>query len=71
MVLTQWQGLSPEDTSWEPWPSLSKTYHLEDKVSFPAEGGVSSPITIDTSTTTKRQLTTKPKEMNQPNEEKQ
>ncbi|MCH94048.1 hypothetical protein A2U01_0015003 [Trifolium medium] len=50
MLLVQWQGLNPEDTSWEDWPNLSKTYHLEDKVSFPAEGDVSNPIIINTPT---------------------
>ncbi|KAK2402500.1 hypothetical protein QL285_052014 [Trifolium repens] len=47
-VLVQWEGLSPEDTSWEDWPTLSKTYHLEDKVSFPNRGDVTTPITITT-----------------------
>lgn len=32
MVLVQWQGLLPEDTSWEPWAQLKGIYHLEDKV---------------------------------------
>jgi len=31
-VLMQWQGLSPDDTSWEDWDKLQKDYHLEDKV---------------------------------------
>lgn len=38
MVLVQWQGLAPEDTSWENWQELSTNYHLEDKVVFPAAG---------------------------------
>ena len=29
MVLVQWQGLLPEDTSWEPWAKLKEAYHLE------------------------------------------
>ena len=28
----QWQGLSPDETSWEDWTQLCSTYHLEDKV---------------------------------------
>jgi hypothetical protein len=31
-ALVQWEGLSPEDTSWEPWTELKETYNLEDKV---------------------------------------
>ncbi|GAU38891.1 hypothetical protein TSUD_67540 [Trifolium subterraneum] len=57
MVLVQWKGLNPEDTSWENWPTLSETYHLEDKVSFPVEGNVSSPIIINTPPTSKEQST--------------
>lgn len=32
MVLVQWQGLLPKDTSWEPWAKLKEDYHLENKV---------------------------------------
>ena len=32
MVLIQWKGLLPEDTSWESWAQLKEIYHLEDKV---------------------------------------
>ena len=31
-VLVQWQGLSPDETSWEDWTRLQEEYHLEDKV---------------------------------------
>ena len=31
-VLVQWQGLSPDDTTWENWDQLRADYHLEDKV---------------------------------------
>jgi len=31
-VLVQWEGLSPDDTSWENWDQLFEDYHLEDKV---------------------------------------
>ncbi|GAU29612.1 hypothetical protein TSUD_164620 [Trifolium subterraneum] len=45
MVLVQWSGLPLEDTSWEPWDTLQRTYHLEDKVPFPDEGNVSTSTT--------------------------
>ena len=32
LVLVQWLGLSPEDSTWEDWAELQDTYHLEDKV---------------------------------------
>ncbi|MCI81025.1 hypothetical protein A2U01_0102297, partial [Trifolium medium] len=38
-VLVQWQGLLPDDTSWENWDELCATYDLEDKVVFD-EGGI-------------------------------
>ena len=31
-VLVQWQGLSPDETSWEDWEQLQQDFHLEDKV---------------------------------------
>lgn len=31
-VLVQWEGLSPDDTSWEDWVGLKTDYHLEDMV---------------------------------------
>jgi len=31
-VLVQWQGLSPDETSWENWDGLRADFHLEDKV---------------------------------------
>ena len=34
LVLTQWEGQPPEDTTWESWPELCDSYHLEDKVVF-------------------------------------
>lgn len=34
MVLMQWTGLHPNDTSWEEWASVKGTYHLGDKVLF-------------------------------------
>ena len=32
MVLVQWTGLLPEDSSWESWDVLKRDYNLEDKV---------------------------------------
>lgn len=49
MVLIQWQGLNPEDTSWETWSHISDTYHLEDKVIFPGSGNVNTHITNNNS----------------------
>ena len=33
-LLVQWDGLSPDETSWENWAQLKEDYHLEDKVIF-------------------------------------
>lgn len=38
LVLVQWCGLAPEDTTWEKWDDLQLMFHLEDKVSLPAVG---------------------------------
>lgn len=38
MVLVQWEGLQPEDTTWEDWTDLKTTYHLEGKVSLQGIG---------------------------------
>ena len=38
LVLVQWNGLAPEETSWEKWEELRETCHLEDKVVLPAAG---------------------------------
>ncbi|RZB65097.1 MOB kinase activator-like 1A [Glycine soja] len=42
-----WLGLSPEDTTWERWDDLSRTFHLEDKVILPGDGNVSDIVTTD------------------------
>lgn len=39
LVLVQWAGLAPKDTSWEQWESL-KSSNLEDKVVLEAYGDV-------------------------------
>ncbi|KAL2973409.1 hypothetical protein AAZX31_14G043900 [Glycine max] len=33
-VLVQWQGMSPDEATWENWTTLCQAYHLEDKVAF-------------------------------------
>ena len=38
LVLVQWSGLAPEETSWEHWEELCATYHLKDKVVLPTVG---------------------------------
>ena len=38
LVLTQWAGQPPEDTTWEPWLDLQEAYHLEDEVVSGGEG---------------------------------
>ncbi|XP_028236939.1 uncharacterized protein LOC114416264 [Glycine soja] len=47
LVLTQWVGQPPEDTSWEPWLELRDTYHLEDKVVSKDRGIASIQASID------------------------
>lgn len=39
LVLTQWQGQPPEDTTWESWPELRDSYLLEDNMVF-GEGSI-------------------------------
>jgi len=38
LVLVQWLGLAPEDTSREKWDDLQHKFHLEEKVILPEEG---------------------------------
>lgn len=38
LVLVQWEGLAPEDNSWERWDDLRVSHNLEDKVVFGYEG---------------------------------
>ena len=38
MVLVQWVGLTPEDTSWEDWYEFQALYDLEDEVWFEGHG---------------------------------
>ena len=44
LVLVQWHGLSPKDSTWEDWNDLAATYVLEDKDIFPP-GGIDSNLT--------------------------
>ena len=39
-ALVQWQGLSPDNTSWEEWSTLQSIYNLEDKVVADGDGNV-------------------------------
>ena len=34
LVLVQWKGLHPDETSWEEWTAFQAIHHLEDKVLF-------------------------------------
>ena len=38
LVLVQWQGLHPNETSWEEWTAFQAMHHLEDKVLFDGSG---------------------------------
>jgi len=40
LVLVQWVGLPPEDSTWEKWEDVCSAHHLEDKVNFRGEGNV-------------------------------
>ena len=42
MVLVQWQGLHPDEMSWEEWEGLKERHHLEDKVLFEDHGNVTN-----------------------------
>jgi len=43
LILVQWTGLVPEDTSWEKWEPLKRDYNLEDKVVLEAGRNVMNP----------------------------
>ena len=59
MVLVQWAGLPPEDTSWESWSELQSAYNLEDEVVF---GGVGvDSIMQNKATDTNNSSTNRPK----------
>lgn len=38
LVLVQWEGQPPEDTTWVQWSEVRDLYHLEDTVVFAGEG---------------------------------
>ena len=42
MVLVQWMGLAPEDSTWEKWTDVCNPHHLEHKVVFPGADDISS-----------------------------
>lgn len=49
MVLVQWEGLAPKDSTWEKWDDVQHCVHLDDKVVFPGGGDVSNNLVISTS----------------------
>jgi len=38
LVLFQWEGTPPKDTTWKDWEQLQTSYDLEDKVFLPNGG---------------------------------
>ena len=42
LVLVQWQGLHPDEASWEEWSTIKSLHHLEDKVLFEVGGNDTS-----------------------------
>ena len=70
MVLVQWQGMSPDNTSWESWDKLKVEYHLEDKVLLEGQRDVMTEInqqqcTQQAGTSNIRQQSDKVLDMNQ------
>jgi len=60
MVLVQWFGLSPDDTSWEEWAQLIFDYHLKDKVIFPEANIVSNQTTTHLTSVRPKRITSIP-----------
>lgn len=48
IVLVMWQGLSPDETSWEDCNTLFSLYNLENNVCFDGHGNVICTPVIDT-----------------------
>jgi len=42
LVLVQWTGLAPKDSTCEKWVDVCSAHHLEDKVIFPVADNVSA-----------------------------
>lgn len=42
LVLVQWLGLAPKETTWEKWDEFRDIYHLKDKVTFSSGGNDSN-----------------------------
>ena len=42
IVLVQWMGVAPEDSTWERWDDVRSAHHLADTVVFPGMDSVSS-----------------------------
>ena len=45
LVLVQWVGLVPKDSTWEKWDDVCSTHHLEDKMIFPGQDNDSINVT--------------------------
>jgi hypothetical protein len=60
-VLVQWQGLLPEDTTWEDWEDLRLAYNLEDKVDFEEGSIVKDTPLADQDGPTVNDVSTRPK----------
>ena len=54
LVLIQWDGLAPEDSTWEIWDDIRQTHHLEDKVSFAGRDNDRNEATVNKEATTGR-----------------
>ena len=70
-VLVQWEGLSPDETSWEDWESLRQEYHLEDKVILQGPPDDSSSNTGDIISSKDEDVTVATTGVHQPNKEVQ
>jgi len=66
LVLVQWVGQAPEDSTWETWADMKDKYHLEDKVDL-EEGGIDSNTHTTRGTTSNTHAhTSKPNRNTQP-----
>ena len=63
LVLVQWKGMAPEESTWEDWADIHDSHHLEDKVTFPGEDIVRNVNNNDTSSNEARprKATTRPR----------
>jgi len=66
LVLVQWEGLTPEDSSWEVWDDIRRSHHLEDKVIFAGRGNdedaeAADTVTMEATTGRPRREVSKPR----------